>query len=237
MKRPAFTLLCAALLAIAAPAFATGNPDNLLLSFAGFDFESPNPGAAYLDVGDGYKVVGLVTSAGVLLAPWIDFTSYEYTVYIRDLTVSARFFAFPNLIVTFANNGRWSCYADNFPADGGTAALYGTNPPNPTAPSTFNDGTSDPLAGERLTGDVDDFVLIYNFAINAGSCGGNMTLDGGPDLLYVPAAYRANWSVYLRGQTNPTIPAGYDHPAEGEFMPPGTPVAHRTWGALKALYR
>jgi hypothetical protein len=237
MKRPASILLCAALLAVAAPAFSAGNPNGALISFAGFDFESPDPGAAYLEVGDGYRVVGFVTGAGPLLAPWMDLSSYEYTFYIRDLTVSARYFVFPNLAVTFANNGRWSYYADNFPADGGTAAMYGTNPPNATAPSTFTDGTSDPNAGERLTGDIDDFVLIYNFAINAGSCGGNMTLDGGPDLIYVPAGDRANWSLRLSGQTNPTIPAGYDHPAEGEFMPPETPVAHRTWGALKALYR
>jgi hypothetical protein len=236
--RPAFTLLCSALLSIAGPAFATGNPDDLLISFTGFDFESPNPSAAYLDVGEGYELVGLVTGAGPLLAPYIDLSAYEYTIYLRDLTVSARSFAFPNLTVTFTNNGSCSYYADNFPVDGGTAATYGTNPPNATAPSSFIDRTLAPSTGERVTGDVDNFVLVYDFSTNQGSFSGTMTLDGGPDLIYVPPSQRAGWTLQLAGQTNPAIPAGYDHQADGACWVPGkTPAAHRTWGSLQALYR
>jgi hypothetical protein len=237
MPRPALILFCAAMLAIAVPAFAT-NPDEVLFSFNGFDFESPDPGAAYLEVGDGYQVVGLLTGAGPLLASWIDLDSFEYTIYIRDLTVSARVFAFPALTITFANNGRVSYYADNFPADGGTAASYGTNPPNATVPSSFIDGTYGPVTGERVTGDVDNFVLIYDFSSNQGSFSGNMTLDGGPDLIYVPVPQRTGWTLQVAGQTDPAIPAGYDHQAEGACSIRGkTPAAHRTWGALKALYR
>jgi hypothetical protein len=235
MKRPALILLCAAPLAMAAPAFASGS--EILFSFTGFDFESPNSSAAYLEVGEGYRIVGLISSAGSLLAPWIDLSSYEYTIYIRDLTVSARTFAYPNLVVQFASNGRWSYYADNFPADGGTAATYGTHPPNPTAPSTFIDGTTDPLAGERVTGGLDYFVLFYNVATNSGSFGGNMTLDGGPDLIYVPPGLRAHWYLDGTSPPSPAFPAGYDHRWDGEFVMYDTPAAHRTWGALKALYR
>jgi hypothetical protein len=239
MKRAALLLLSASLLAFAGPAFATGPEDELLISFTGFDYQDPNPSGTYLDLGEGYRVVGFVTSSGPLLASWIDFTSYEYTIYIRDLTVNGRFFAFPNLTVTFANNGRGSYYADNFPVDGGTAATYGTNPPNATAPSTFIDGTLDPLTGERVTGDVDNFVLVYNFSTNQGSFAGNMTLDGGPDLIYVPAGQRAGWVLGgLLGPPNATIPLGYDHQVDGECRIPGkTPAAHHTWGAIKALYR
>jgi hypothetical protein len=239
MKRVALLLLSASLLAVAGPAFATGPEDELLISFTGFDYQSPNPSGTYLDLGEGYKVVGFVTSAGPLLAPWVDYTSYEYTIYIRDLTVNGRFFTFPNLTVTFANNGRGSYYADNFVVDGGTAATYGTNPPNATAPSTFIDGTLDPLTGERVTGDVDNFVLVYNFSTSQGSFAGNMTLDGGPDLTYVPIPQRAGWVLGgLLGPPNATIPTGYDHQVDGECRIPGkTPAAHKTWGALKALYR
>jgi hypothetical protein len=239
MKRVALLLLSASLLAIAGPAFATGPEDELLISFTGFDYQSPNPSGTYLDLGEGYKVVGFVTSAGPLLAPWVDYTSYEYTIYIRDLTVNGRFFTFPNLTVTFANNGRGSYYADNFVVDGGTAATYGINPPNATAPSTFIDGTLDPNTGERVTGDVDNFVLVYNFSTSQGSFAGNMTLDGGPDLTYVPIPQRAGWVLGgLLGPPNATIPTGYDHQVDGECRIPGkTPAAHTTWGAIKALYR
>src|SRR6185369_6898714 len=133
MKRVALLLLSAALLAYAGPVLANGGEDEVLISFTGFDYQNPNFSSTYLDLGEGYKVVGFVTSSGPLLASYIDFTSFEYTIYIRDLTVNGRFFTFPNLTVTFANNGRGSYYADAFPADGGTAATYGVNPPNATA--------------------------------------------------------------------------------------------------------
>jgi len=239
MKRMALLLLSASVLAFASPAFATGGEDELLISFTGFDYQNPNPSGTYLDLGEGYKVLGFVTSAGALIAPYVDLGAYEYTIYIRDLTVSARFFTFPNLTVLFANNGRGSYYADDFPINGGTAATYGINPPNATAPSTFIDGTLDPNTGERITGDIDNMVLVYNFTTNQGSFSGSMTLDGGPDLIYVPPAQRAGWVLGgLLGPPNPTIPTGYDHQVEGECRIPGkTPAAHTTWGALKALYR
>lgn len=232
MKRPALIVVYAALLANACPVFATGNPDEILLSFTGFDFESPDPGAGYLDVGDGYRVVGLVTAAGPLLAPYIDSSAYEYTIYLRDLTVSARSFTFPSLTVTFADNGRIGYFQDEFPGGGGTAATFGTNPPNATAPSTFIDGS------ERVSGDVDGLVLVYDVSAGQGSLAGDMTLDAGPDLIYLPPGQRAGWTFSLFGQTNPGIPAGYDNQTDGSCLIPGkTPAAHRTWGALKALYR
>jgi len=231
MKRMVLLLLSASFLVYAGPAFATGAEDELLISFTGFDYQDPNPSGTYLDLGEGYKVVGFVTSAGPLLPP-LDFATYQYTIYIRDLTVNGRFSAFPNLTVTFLNNGRGSYYRDAL-APGGTAATYGTFPPNATAPSTFIDGS------ERITGDVDNMILVYNFTTNQGSFSGNMTLDGGVDLFYVPPSQRAGWVLGgLLGPPNPSIPEGYDHQVDGECRIPGkTPTAHRTWGALKALYR
>src|SRR5262245_24879018 len=227
MKRAALLLLFA--LACASPALG----DELLFSFTGFDYQDPNLSGTYLDLGEGYRVVGFVTSVGPLLTPYVDFSAYEYTTYLRDLSVVARFFAFPNLTVQFANNARGSYYRDAFPVDGGTAATYGTNPPNATAPSTFIDGT------ERITGDVDNCVLVYNFSTNQGSFAGNMTIDGGADLIYVPPAQRAGWTLGgLLGLPNPSIPTGYDHQVDGECKIPSTPpAAHVTWGAIKSLYR
>jgi hypothetical protein len=236
---PWLSVVLVALGACQRPALAAGTTDVVLISFNGFDYQDPNPSGTHLDVGEGYKVVGFVTSAGPLLSPWLDPSSYEYTIYIRDLTVSGRSFTFPYLTVTFANNGRFSYYGDRFPTDGGTAAAYGMDPPNATVPSTFIDGTSGPNSGERITGRVDHFELVYDFSTNQGSVWGDLTPDGGPDLIYVPPAHRAGCRLGgLLGVPSGTIPAGYDHRVEGEFAITGeTPATHRTWGSIQALYR
>jgi len=229
MKRKALLLVFTAAMAFATPA----KSDEFLLAFTGFDYQDPNPNAAvYLAVGEGYKMVGFVADpVGPLLEPWVDFSVNEYTVYVRDLTVASRVVFGPFIQVTFFNNGRGSYYAD--PLLGGTPGTYGVFPPNLTAPSTFIDGS------ERLTGDIDNFVLSFNFSTNQGNFSGNMTQDGGPDLIYIPPSQRAGWILGgLAGRPNGTIPNGYDNQVSGECrIPDATPTTHRSWGAVKSLYR
>jgi hypothetical protein len=228
MKRRAMLLIFTASLALATAAKA----DVFLLGFTGFDYQDPNPSGTYLDLGEGYKVVGFVSDpVGPLLDPYVDFSVNEYTVYIRDLTVVARFASGPFLSVNFANGGRGSYYADDLVS--GTHGTYGTNPPNATAPSTFIDGS------ERLTGSIDNFVLTFNFGTNQGNFSGNMTQDGGPDLIYIPPSQRGGWVLGgLAGRPNGTIPTGYDNQVSGECrIPDATPTTHTTWGAVKSLYR
>lgn len=235
MKRMALLLLCAATLAFSAPAAHATGTDILLFGFTGFDYEDPDSTAGtYLEVGDGYKVVGTLTSVGTYLDSWVDTSVYEYTVHMFDLTVSARFFTAPYLTVLFNNNGRGRYYED--PLAGGTAATYGTNPPNATSPSTFIDGVM------QLGGDIDNFVLSYDYSINDGNFFGDMTIDEGPDIIYIPPGQLAGWVIGginnhgLGG--NPSVPTGYDHQVEGECRIPGkTPTTHKTWGAVKSLYR
>lgn len=228
MKRKALLLVFTAVMAFA----TTAKADEFLLGFTGFDYQDPNTSAAYLDLGEGYKLVGFVADpVGPLLDPWVDFTLNQYTVYIQDLFVTARFASGPFLSVNFNNNGRGSYFADALL--GGTAATYGINPPNATAPSTFTDGSM------RLTGDIDNFTLTFNFGTNQGNFSGNMTQDGGPDLIYIPPGQRAGWVLGgLAGRPNGTIPTGYDNQVSGECrIPDATPTTHRSWGAVKALYR
>jgi hypothetical protein len=231
MRLRALLLLLAASFLLAAPVLADGTSDELLIGFTGLDYEDPDPSATYLDIGDGYKVVGFVTSAGPLIAPWIDFSSYEYTIHTFDLTVTGRTAFGSFLTVTFANNARSRYYEDDFPVNGGTAADYGVGaPPNALSPSTFIDGAM------QVGGDLDNFTLVYNFSTNQGNYSGDMTLDEGPDLIYVPPGQRGGW--VLSGLAGPSPRLGYDHQVDGECRIPGkTPATHRTWGAVKALYR
>lgn len=227
MKRKALLLVFTAVMALAPAARA----NEFLLGFTGFDYQFPNtnPGV-YYDLGEGYNLVGFVTSVGPLLDPYVDTSVNEYTFNINNLFAVSRTAFGSFLVVNFSNNGRGTYYAD--PLSGGTPGTYGVNPPNATSPSTFTDGSM------RLTGDIDNFVLTYDFSTNQGNFSGNMTQDGGPDLIYIPPGQRSGWTLGgLAGRPNGTIPTGYDNQVSGECQIVETPTTHKSWGAVKSLYR
>ena len=210
-----------------------GNADVFLLGFAGFDYESPdgNPGT-YLAIGEGYKAVGFITSVGPMLTPYYDTDVNEYTFYLFNLTVSARFFDIPTqlLNIEFANNGRARYFEDDLV--GGTNAAYGVNPPNATAPSTFNDGTL------VLGGDVDQFRLYYDFTFDQGGYSGEMTQDEGTYFTLGYVNPLDGWTLGgLLGRPNPSVPQGYDNQLSGECSILIDPVTKSTWGAIKRTYR
>jgi hypothetical protein len=229
MKRKAMLLLCTALLALSAPA-AQATDDVFLVGFTGFDYQDPNPSAGYLEVGEGWKMVGFVTGVGDYLAPWVDMNAYEYTVHCYDLTVATNQYFGNTVVLTFNNNGRGRYYEDD-----GTAATYGVNPPNATSPSTFIDGTM------KLGGDIDDFTVFFDFDTDQGGYSGTMNLDEGPyvTLGYVPAGQLNGWTFGgLSGRPNQTVPDGYDNQVVGECrIPKATSATSTTWGSLKKLYR
>jgi hypothetical protein len=237
MKRKVLLAFMTATLASAAPAFA----DQFLLGFNGFDYHLAGPASThYLDVGDHYYSLGFVTSVDPgLLGSYVDFGVNEYTYYMFNLVVGTSFFGGTFLEADFDNGagGRTRYYQD--PISGGTHADYGTNPPNATAPSTFVDG------GVALGGKTYNFVVTYDFGLNQGDFSGNMDLDEGLDLIYIPSGQQAGWilgslsgSHSLTGPPNPSIPLGYDHQTTGQCRRPSiTPTTHKTWGAIKSLYR
>ena len=229
MKRFVLLLLLA-LSMIAVPALAA--TDVFLLGFAGYDYESPNtvPGT-YLALGEGYSTLGFVTSFGEYLAPQVNNTTNEYTYRYYDLTVQGYYFDNDYLEVAFANPGRGRFFEDSRAT--GTPAVYGSNPPSTSAPSTFIDGTL------ILGGQIDNLTLTYDYVQNQGGFVGNLLLDEGTLLAQIPVTQRAGWTLSgLAGRPNPSVPVGYDHQIAGECRIPGAvPAAHRTWGALKALYR
>ncbi|MBI1799011.1 MAG: hypothetical protein HYR73_04935 [Candidatus Eisenbacteria bacterium] len=239
MKRKVLLLLLTAVFALAVPAYA--QQYELLFAFTGFDYQDPNsvPGpladhADYLAVGEGYKVVGFVTQFGPLLTPWVDPDTYEYTNHIFNLTVTGHFFFGGFLEADFADGGRARYYRDKLTT--GTPGTYGTFPPNLTSPSTFIDGG--PIDGMRLGGGLKNATLTYDFGLNQGNFNSEMTVDEGPDLIYIPASQRPGWTLAgLAGRPNATVPAGYDNQITGDCKILATPAAHKTWGAVKALYR
>ena len=229
MKRVAMLLLLA-LSMVATPAVAQDTC--FLLGFTGYDYEDPNPDPAnYLAIGDGYHALGFVTSFGLYIEPDVDPVANEYTFHYYDLVVQARFFDGYVLEVMFADPGRGRFYEDSRTT--GTAADYGVDPPNATAPSTFTDGVM------FLGGCISTCYLAYDFTANQGNFSGQICLDEGTLLDEIPVAQRDGWTLSgLAGPPNETVPQGYDHQLSGEcYLPGPTPATHKTWGALKALYR
>ena len=229
MKRIVLLLLLA-LSMIAVPALA--DTDVFLLGFAGYDYESPNPyPGTYLAIGEGYSTLGFVTSFGAYLAPYVNDATNQYTYHYYDLVVQGYYFDSDYLEVAFASPGRGRFFEDSKTT--GTAADYGVNPPSATAPPTFIDGTL------ILGGQINNLMLTYDYVAEQGGFVGNLFLDEGTLLAQIPVTQRAGWTLSgLAGRPNPSVPVGYDHQIAGECRIPGAvPAEHRTWGALKALYR
>lgn len=236
MKRTVLLFILTAALALAAPASA----DVFLLGFTGFDYDSALATSThYLDVGDQYHSLGVVTSVNTGLLPYVDMSVNQYTYYMNNLYVaSVPYWDLDILFVDFSNlSGRTRYYEDPI---GNTPGVYGTNPANGTAPSTFVDGVI------ALGGKTYNFSLSYTFSSGQGDFGGYMDLDEGTQLSggYIPTSQLNGWILGglsgngLSGPPNPSVPAGYDHQVEGSCRRPSvTPATHKTWGAIKALYR
>jgi hypothetical protein len=240
MKRKAtawlVTLTCLAALSVNARA-----ADLFLLGYAGFDYEDPNPiggplATGYLALGEGYRMVGFITSVNPYYLI-LDFTNNENTVVVGnpgELLVDTRNFIDPFIQVT-CTTGHVRYYED--PSSGGAShALYGTNPPNATAPSSFSDGN------EVLGGTMTSFSLTYDTDASDGFTDGSWTamvnLDEGSQLNYVPPQQRSGWTMTGQLGYPNAVPQGYANQTSGECrIPDTTPTTVKSWGNIKNLYR
>ena len=216
-------------LAAAMTISAQARADQFLADFRGFDYEDPNNTPGFGNIGDGYNSLGFVTQVNPVLLT-ANFTNNEYTYQFKDLSAIATDAAPPYLFV-FYNNGRVRIFED--PKAGGTAADYGVNPPNATAPPTFTDGTL------ILGGVVSNFVLTLDLTNNNGSFNGDITFDEGSQQGTIPPAQLNGWSFAgLTSGSATGTPSGYSHQVDGEVRVPGvTPAYGTSWGKVKNLYR
>lgn len=152
----------------------------------------------------------------------------QYTVVISGLTSVSKLALGTYDIITYAG-GNVSVYEDAI--GGGTAATYGTAPPNATAPSTFTDGTN------ILVGSLSSFQVVYDNATRTGSFEGNLTFTGGSQIGNFPSNQRAGWTFAGVTGNSPISPKDYLHQVDGSiYLDNPVPVQATTWGAVKALY-
>lgn len=227
MKRLATTCFFAVALACMA-AVPAAHAQQLLFDYVGFDYESPDldPGT-FGAVGDGYRGVGF---APVLFAPLVsDPANNEYTYYFDGLVATNRQVVGPYVVIDYSP-GTLTIFEDSKAT--GTAADYGTNPPNGVAPSTFTDGNG------ILVGALTAFRYVLNTSTGSGSFEAVFTVTGGTQSGNIPADQLQGWTFAGTTTNTTSIPGGYDHQVDGQtFLNQPVPARSDTWGGLKRRYR
>jgi hypothetical protein len=222
-SRPLLAIGAALLLALSAPAGA----DTLLFDYVGFDYESPDPiPATFGEAGSGY--IGLGTVPGLFSPLTADTTQYQYTYLVSGLTPVSTATIGSYIIVDYTA-GSLSIYEDS--KFSGTAASYGSNPPNATAPSSFTDGTL------FLAGTLNGFQYVFNNATNTGSYNATYTITGGSQLVNFPVYQRDGWTFAGSSGNALNVPDGYLHQVDGQNFLGPVPTRASSWGRLKTLYR
>lgn len=230
MKRLPRLVFLAALVLFAVPARSA--PNEFLCGFTGFDYVLPavpgGPGipTPFLALNDEYDAVGFITAMSPVLAG-VTNPADEHTFHMSEAMVSSVYWDGIVLEVIFAPHARFRIYED-----ASHNAVYGINPVNVTSPSTFTDGTL------ILGADVTNLVLAYDYSQNQGNFQCSAELDEGSQLGIIPPGQRDGFVLSgTAGRPNSTIPEGYVNQLSGEVLIIATPAAHRSWGALKNLYR
>jgi hypothetical protein len=221
--RPLLLATCVAL-AVATPARAA----SLLFDYVGFDYESPNPNAAtFGELGSGYVGLGTVP---FLFAPLVSNTAVnEYTFVIDGLSPTSITPIGTSNVIAYST-GTLTIYED--PTAGGTTATFAPNPPNPTVPSSFTDGT--PI----LVGSLTNFQFVVDTATGTGYFEAVLTVTGGTQLGNFPLDQRTGWTFSGSTSNALNIPPGYAHQLDGQaFLNSATATRHASWGQLKAGYR
>ena len=200
---------------------------SLLFDYVGFDYEIKTGGPAFGDVGNEY--VGLST-VPFLFAPLTSNTTLnEYTCVMNGLTSTGFTLIGPYRLIDYTG-GTITIYEDA--KAGGTAADYGSSPPNATAPSSFNDG--DPI----LVGTLTNFKFAVDNSNGTGSFEAVFTVTGGSQLANFPLNQREGWTFAGSTGNALNIPEGYEHQIDGQtFLNAPVNVKRTTWGRLKAGYR
>lgn len=228
MKKTAIAcLLAAVVIGLAGPPAASAQ--TLLFDYVGFDYESPDPNAAtFGELGSGY--VGLGEVPGLFFPLVADTANNQYTYIMYGLTAIGQNVVGPFIIVDYTP-GTLEVWEDSKTT--GTAADYGTIPPNATAPSTFNDGTL------FISGPLTNFRFVFNTVSNSGSFEADYSVTGGSQLgNLVTYGQTTGWTFAGATANSLDIPQGYYHQIDGQtFINKPVPAAPRSWGQIKADYR
>jgi hypothetical protein len=194
-----------------------------ILHLSGNAWEDDGPGGTFppSNVGDVLNVCGILND---IEAPLIwDTANYSYTLWMRGM-VSLGESVFGTTHVASYSGGLFTIYVDWLPSN----HAYGINPPNATAPSTFNDGIS-----TYLDGYFTDFTMTFNNNTASGSFTGTLNFTGGDVYPLLTATNGWTFGANIAG----TSPTGYDLQMNGDVYLAIVAVEPQSWGGVKNLYR
>lgn len=214
--RKATVLTALVSLILAGTAFAQTNQ---ILHVSGNSWETG--GFPPSDPGDTMSLVGVLNAIEQPLV-W-DTANYSYTMYVRQLTAVGETTINGTRVASYTG-GLFTIYVDWLPSNHN----YGTNPPNGTVPSTFNDGISTYLDG-YFTG----FSLSFNDLTQSGSFSGSLNFTGGDVYNLLNATTGWTFGANLAGVS----PTGYDLQINGDVYLTVVSVEEQSWGGIKSLYR
>ena len=207
------------------------------LEYNSFMFEEDNtPGEVGFppsDPGDILTAVGFVANLGPGLewGPEWDMGIVELTIVLTDLVSTGEQDMGNGLFYIIYTGGTIDIMADPFNDPGYTAADYGEEPPNATAPATFWDGE------QYLHGEFSSFWMTYYPMLHTGSFEGQFVFTGGTQ--FDPAGIPDGFT--FAGDVDPfaaQVPIGYDLEAVGQItFDQSVPNEPNTWGQVKNLYR
>jgi hypothetical protein len=197
--------------------FGDMDVEGLAWETGGIDTSSP---------GDSLEMVGLVTT----IAPFwgVDLGTDELTLRLTDLMVESETTQGGSRYVLYSK-GRIELWLDP-----SRDHDYGVDPPNPTSPATFTNGTL------FLAGELSGFTIGYYTGSPIGSLYGMLKFTEGSaiDLATQWMEY-FGWPV-LSGSVHPVDtggPQGYDLSFTAYLYSVLDAVQRSSWGTLKHLYR
>lgn len=213
------------LILVATACVGVANADVGVIDYLGYTWETG--GFPPTNMGEELNIVGIADGIDAIFG--VDLGTTEITFHASGLISQG----------ALVQNGAWT-----IPYTGGTIEFYddpngghdyGTNPPNGTSPSSFEDGTL------FLHGTFTSFFLYFDPVSGAGAFEGQVEFTSGsglPALTQLPAhAYTFGGALSATAVGPGNIPAGYDLQVDGNLHIDIVGVEQKSWTGIKNLYR
>lgn len=173
-------------------------------------------------VGDEFHFVGAASALDDAFG--VDLLTEELTFHVYGLIVTSEMDLGGTIMRTYSG-GYMEIYEDpSMNAD------FGINPPNPTSPSTFNDGTL------FFSGQFVDLTMVI-LPTGNGSFEGNLNGTGGTMIDGSCNGCVYTWGGTFLADSGAQIPEGYDMQVDGVLeIDAAVATDDASWDAVKALY-
>ncbi len=203
--------------AFAIPAFGQASA----IDYYGYAWETG--GFPPSEVGDVLVFTGVTDYADPIFG--VDLEAEEVTFYMYDLVSTGSNDIGGGTLQIDYTGGYLEIYRD-----AGMNADWGINPPNPTSPSTFIDGT---LFFKGSFNSMTAYLAVSGYGSYEGSLDG---IDGTMiDEVCTGCVY--TWGGSFTPATGAQIPDGYDLQVDGVFeIEEAVSTENSNWGSVKALF-